>query len=249
MLSVVTVTRNNAEGFKRTSESIICQVSAVYEWIIVDGGDGDEIPKLLSLIKKTHPFIPIRYCRDEGAGPFYAMNKGLGLVAGDRVIFLNSGDSFVSRFCISEISKTPASSVTAFSYKKDALVIKPKINVSKFELAMPTCHQAIVYPRYCLESGFDTTFRYYADNAHFQEKVVRCNMLITYVDKVLVDFEPGGLSDTMGISQRLEQFRLYRKFGTIQFKFIQYFIFLIYRLRVRVRCPLPRLGNNNCTRD
>jgi len=97
-ISVITVVRNDPEGFCSTKSSILSQVYQNFEWIVVDGASSDATRRLV------HDVISqgdARGISEVDSGIYDAMNKGLHLSRGDYVIFLNAGDRLLDEDSLS----------------------------------------------------------------------------------------------------------------------------------------------------
>lgn len=89
-LTIVTINYNNAEGLKRTLDSVAAQTYRNIEHIIVDGGstDGsmDVIKEYESLNHSSiHP-LTINWVSESDKGIYNAMNKGIEIALGHRVV-------------------------------------------------------------------------------------------------------------------------------------------------------------------
>lgn len=89
-VSVITINYNNREGLQRTIDSVICQTSKDFEWIVIDGGSTDGSKEL---IEKYAAHIAY-WVSEPDKGIYNAMNKGIDQAKGDYCIFMNSGDCF-----------------------------------------------------------------------------------------------------------------------------------------------------------
>jgi len=87
-LSIITVNKNNAAGLEKTIQSVVCQTSHDYEYIIIDGASDDES---VNIIKKHANKINY-WVSEPDTGIYNAMNKGIRKAQGDYCLFLNSGD-------------------------------------------------------------------------------------------------------------------------------------------------------------
>lgn len=92
LLTVITVNLNNAEGLRKTLESITSQTSDDYRQIIIDGASTDKSIEILQ--KFSHYNISL--ISEPDSGIYEAMNKGILKATGDYLLFLNSGDTFFS---------------------------------------------------------------------------------------------------------------------------------------------------------
>ena len=88
-LSIITVNKDNAEGLKRTMDSVAAQTCKEFEYIVIDGAS---IDGGLDIVREYRFGIPYRWVSEHDHGVYEAMNKGLRLAEGSYCLFLNSGD-------------------------------------------------------------------------------------------------------------------------------------------------------------
>ena len=98
-LSIVTVTKNNAQGLKLTLDSIASQKSSCVELIIVDSLSNDNTHSVIS----GYSAIITKYIYESDSSIYDGMNKGIANATGDWIIFLNAGDYFFSSNVLSLI--------------------------------------------------------------------------------------------------------------------------------------------------
>jgi glycosyltransferase involved in cell wall biosynthesis len=89
-VSVVTIVRNDAQGFLITGRSVMRQKYPKLEWIVVDGASTDGTS---DYVRRLAPRIA-RFTIERDNGIYSAMNKGIGMVSGEWVFFLNADDVF-----------------------------------------------------------------------------------------------------------------------------------------------------------
>lgn len=87
--SVVTVVLNDLEGLKRTYESLLSQSHRDWEWIVCDGGCGDQTRAFLGSITSG-----VRWVSERDNGIYDGMNRGVSMCSGGYVVFMNAGDTF-----------------------------------------------------------------------------------------------------------------------------------------------------------
>lgn len=93
-LSIVTINYNNAEGLRKTLASVASQTYRSFEHIIIDGGstDGsvDVIKEYESTIKQRVTIdkstIQVKWISESDKGIYNAMNKGIEIALGRRVV-------------------------------------------------------------------------------------------------------------------------------------------------------------------
>ena len=87
-LSIITINYNNAEGLRKTLASVAAQTYADIEHIIVDGGSTDNSVEVIrdysqSPIANSHE---IRWISEKDKGIYNAMNKGIKIALGKRIV-------------------------------------------------------------------------------------------------------------------------------------------------------------------
>jgi glycosyltransferase involved in cell wall biosynthesis len=87
LISVITINYNNAEGLKKTIDSVIGQTFKDLEFIIIDGGSTD---KSIEIIKQSTGISS--WVSEKDNGIYHAQNKGIAKATGEYLLFLNSGD-------------------------------------------------------------------------------------------------------------------------------------------------------------
>ena len=90
LISVITVVFNGEADLEETIFSVINQTYDNVEYILIDGGSTDGT---LDRIKKYEDKIDY-WVSEEDDGISDAFNKGIMLVRGKRILFLNAGDCF-----------------------------------------------------------------------------------------------------------------------------------------------------------
>lgn len=91
-VSVITISYNNADGLKKTIDSVVAQSFVDYEYIIVDGGSTDGSADLIQQYENKITY----WVSEPDKGIYNAMNKALLQAKGQYVHFLNSGDVYAS---------------------------------------------------------------------------------------------------------------------------------------------------------
>ena len=82
-LSIVTINYNNAEGLRKTMESVLAQTYTEIEYIIVDGASTDGSVDVICELA-TRPTI--KWVSEKDTGIYNAMNKGIEIALGKRVV-------------------------------------------------------------------------------------------------------------------------------------------------------------------
>ena len=88
-LSIITINYNNAEGLRKTMESVLAQTYTEIEYIIVDGAS---IDGSVEVIRELATRPTIKWVSEKDTGIYNAMNKGIRMATGEYIQILNSGD-------------------------------------------------------------------------------------------------------------------------------------------------------------
>lgn len=98
-LSIITINYNNSEGLTKTMESVLAQTFADYEYLVIDGGSTDSSKDIIE--KNKHKLA--YWISEKDAGVYNAMNKGILKARGEYLLFLNSGDWFISPTILQQV--------------------------------------------------------------------------------------------------------------------------------------------------
>lgn len=181
-ISVVTITFNAAPCLRRTLDSVLAQQYPCVEHWIVDGKSTDatvamaENYKVMSEKAGNGHVVNIQSESDRGL--YDAMNKGLRLVTGDYIIFMNAGDFFPSHDTLTAIVRcAEVNDLPAVIYGdtdivgndgryigKRHLLPPERLTWQSFRHGMLVCHQAF-YVRTDIARchPYNTCYRHSAD--------------------------------------------------------------------------------------
>lgn len=192
--SVITINYNNRDGLLRTINSVICQESQYFEFIIIDGGSSDGS---VDVIKQFTTNVTY-WISEKDNGIYHAMNKGVAQAQGDYLIFMNSGDCFHS----SDVLKAVA------EYKEDIICgrmlkggsnqpsghNKPTITlVDLMRGSLP--HQAMFIKRELLvKHPYDEKYKILSDWKFCIETIVFDNCSFRNIDTIIADYDTSGIS-------------------------------------------------------
>ena len=113
VLSIITITKNDLQGLKRTRNSVLCQNNfELIEHIVVDGSD-EEDTKAYLLEQASDNFV---YVSGVDSGIYQAMNTGMNLARGSIFMWVNSGDSLHDSKSISQILASLPESFHAWGF-------------------------------------------------------------------------------------------------------------------------------------
>lgn len=99
--TIVTATYNDAWNLSKTMQSISSQDQDLFEYIVIDGNSNDETDSLINFWVSNG--LHIKYIKENDAGVYDAMNKGIKISSGKYICFMNSGDKFKSNNILREV--------------------------------------------------------------------------------------------------------------------------------------------------
>jgi len=201
-LSIITINLNNAEGLRRTIQSVISQSYLNFEFIIIDGGSTDESLEIISSYSDKITY----WISEPDKGIFNAMNKGILQASRDYCLFLNSGDWLVNDVLRSVFDKNYTEDVLygnlIVEYKNGAIEIekgcsKSHLTFNDFFNKIVCHHQATFIKRTLFfEYGFyDENYKLVSDNLFFINIIVFGNATYRYINLEIAHYDPYGLSN------------------------------------------------------
>jgi len=217
VIAIITVNLNNAEGLRRTIESIDEQNYPGWRHYIQDGASVDES----ELIARSAPDSRRIWRSAQDSGVYDAMNRSRITAEGDLVWFLNSGDTFYDPKVLQKVAQSWERGEWLWAY--GSLVIKigapdswplyRKINIrpSLVRLGIESFpHPATVYSKSLLDviGDYRLEFGVSAD----QDLCLRAWGVAPpqFIDYRLSLFEPGGISTSGSARAHEEEFRRFR---------------------------------------
>lgn len=231
LFSIITITRNNLDGFRRTRDSLDLQSFRDFEWVVIDGDSTDG----------TKDLLPEHALSEPDRGIYHAMNKGIERAKGQYLLFLNAGDTLSDADILATTTKTVTTDTPDFVYG-DALetggYYKKARKPNNLDWGMFTHHQAMLYKR-----GSIGTLRYgehytiagdYAFTRAFLEKTHK----ISYIPAAICIFETGGISQRNMRRGRIEQYEARQKAGCGVFK--NRMVYSVQTLSAMLKATSPR---------
>ena len=235
--SIIVVTYNNAAGLSETLQSIAKLDYKDKEVIVIDGGSQDDTPNIIADNKELITFS----VSEKDNGIYNAMNKGISHVTGDYVVFMNAGDLFAHKDVLLWVNDYDADIILGGeTYGGVVRMVKEKMTLYDI-LSIGLNHQAVYYRREVLQKyGFDESYKLIADLKSVVEPLVKDQVSIACITKILAICDGGGVSkqrwrDTIVENRRLidevmDPFHKddYKRFARINNDMIDDFITLSY---------------------
>jgi glycosyltransferase involved in cell wall biosynthesis len=198
-LSIITINKNNLEGLRLTSKSILEQKIEKLEWLVIDGGSNDGS---IEFIRSKSKYIDV-WVSELDKGIYHAMNKGAQLSRGDYLIYMNSGDQFVPNILNDEL----LNNLTGDIIYGDNMIVGPSGNL--ILVNQPTnltfqnlyagciCHQSCFIKRELqLEIPYDENLRLASCRKFFWDSIVFGNCTVKHLNIPISIFDVNGVSST-----------------------------------------------------
>ena len=195
--SIITINYNNAEGLRKTMESVFSQTCADYEFIVIDGGSNDGS---VDIIKNGEQKLSF-WCSEADKGVYNAMNKGVSHAKGDYLIFMNSGDTFHGRDALSKVAALQLTSdiVACQILRMDnGQLLRPYVDDVLVQLMQSTLnHQATFIRRSVFDKcQYDERFKIVSDWKFWVEAILFQGCSYQMLDLVVAEQDMSGISNT-----------------------------------------------------
>lgn len=196
VLTLLTVTRNDIAGLRRTLDSTAAHRGPMLEHIVIDGASTDGTAQFLA---ESVGGAVSGYVSRQDRGIYHAMNRGLSMANGEWVLFLNSGDTLHDRFSLEHFAsfcKARSGKVIVglveLHWEGDTY-LNPNVEKLAPQLSSPP-HQGFFAPLvHCHRSSFDERHPVSADRRWMSEAQARYGTVL-YPHRV-ARFELGGISN------------------------------------------------------
>lgn len=209
ILSIITINRNNAEGLRKTIESVLSQdVSdkTQVEYIIIDGASTDESVEVIKSFEnnQSNKLQITKWISEPDSGIYNAMNKGIKMATGEYCLFLNSGDYLVDQNVLNNsISLSLKTSIVAGKLQVNLKngkfgVVTPDKQISLntfYRQSLPhqsTFIQTKLFEKY---NFYDENYSLAADWKFFFDTLFLNNETYSTVDLLISNFKGDGASD------------------------------------------------------
>lgn len=231
-LSIITVNLNNKSGLQKTIDSVITQTWKEFEWIIIDGGSTDGSKEL---IEKYSSYITY-WVSEPDKGIYNAMNKGIKVAKGEYLQFLNSGDCLYNKKTNEDIflKKYKIADIITGNIICEGKIVK---GIAAKDISLNDFFYGnILHPSTYIKRELFEQYGYYdeeleivSDWKFFLITIILKNVSITYVDKVLVDFDGTGISSSniskvahekLNVIKRILPDRIYKDYKFIKNEFM-----------------------------
>lgn len=205
-LSIITINRNNAEGLKRTLDSVKSQECQEFEHIIIDGASTDDSVKIIESYVRDVSCMKynVLWVSEPDKGIYEAMNKGVRMAHGEYTLMLNSGDYLVDERVIErimpELDETDIVQGNVVSNINGQEVLRRGFGKSDITFidAMHAhfLHQASFCRRDLFEryGYFDESYHINGDTVFYAKCLAFGNATFKYIDQNIAYFDTTGIS-------------------------------------------------------
>lgn len=256
LLSIVTLSKNSHEDLLKTVNSVVTAFKDKHhvEYLIYDGSDSAD-NLILDLIPQCR--LPIRYYHSCDSGIYDAINKSSQLTKGEWILYVHSGDYFISPsgdidqllfyldneknysiICANGYVEYPNNGVPfAIQYLSRPNLLRTKMSV---------LHEAVfVHRNLSAIDQYDTSIRIAADYDFLLRNItcINPNPLPFFVIYHILD----GVSSTKPFALILDNFRVRLKYSLIiatkyfMFALLRYYVLVARGLLLRILVPSPYL--------
>ena len=196
LVSIITVVFNGKKYLEETIQSVINQTYDNVEYIIIDGGSTDGT---LDIIHKYEHAIDYWVSERDG-GIYDAMNKGIDVVSGEWINFMNAGDGFYADDTLEKIFTINDYKNIDVIYGNHNIIYPHKTRIAKagniedIWKGSQFCHQSSFIASNTHKANKFNPSNISADFEFFYT-LFREKKVFRYVDVVVANYSAGGVSD------------------------------------------------------
>ena len=223
LISVITVVYNGEKYLEATIQRVICQTYDNVEYIIIDGGSTDGT---LDIIKKYEDKIDY-WVSEQDSGIYNAMNKGIDLVSGEWINFMNAGDVFYANDVLENIFIKNKFIEIDIIYGNHQVVYPHKTRLSRagkvkdiWKGSQFSHQSAFIYASFHKKNKYNLSNHIGADFEFFY-KSYKNNQKFQYMDMVVSSISSGGVSDIKRIDSTVGRWNIIEKNTKINIYYIQ----------------------------
>ncbi|MCI5178984.1 MAG: glycosyltransferase [Candidatus Electrothrix sp. AW3_4] len=214
LVSLITAAYNVVGTINKCFESVRTQTYGEIEYLVIDGGSDDGTVDFL----QKHASDIDYFVSEPDGGIYDAMNKGLGLAAGEYIIFLNADDWYRSD-AIELLVQAALKKKADISHANAVIVnangrkigrIKRQLHDGIYTSICLIRHETMLVHRsvYIQLGGYDTSYRIIADYL-FAMRAYYSGFRFSQVHEGLLYFSNSGISNTAKTQLASERSKLF----------------------------------------
>lgn len=222
LISVITVVFNGQEFLEETINSVINQTYDNVEYIIIDGSPTDGTA---DIIKKYEDSVDY-WVSEPDDGIYDAMNKGIDLVTGDWINFMNAGDKFYNQNTLQTVFSDFLYDDYAVLYGHSKIIYPDRTRIAKagnlktFWQGSKFRHQsAFISANFHKKHKFNLHRKVAADFEFFYH-AYKHKQKFNRLDNTISSAASGGVSDIKRIDAILESWSIVEKNAKINCYYI-----------------------------
>lgn len=195
--SIITVVKDNPDGFKNSIMSLLKQSCKDYEYIVIDGDSSEFSKTVYKLFEKNIDIL----VSEKDRGTYDAMNKGARLSSGKYVYFLNAGDLLYDREVLEKVKGCISSDIAYGNYVAGNRVYEsPKrIHELFFLTEKMVNHQTIFAKRnLIIENPFEMKYWVVGDRKWLRDCYCQ-GVSIKKMNIVVAIYDMAGTSSSQGL--------------------------------------------------
>ena len=202
-LTIVTVVKNGRAFLQETYQGLRSQSTRQFVWLVIDGKSTDGTLEWLGEISD----LKVEICSEKDKTIYDAMNKAVGKVKTEYILFLNAGDVFFDSTVLHKILGCIHDAPSDIYYGLAMLGAVPGFkrrpqgehlkSINTLFYGKIPCHQSMVISKNCFaETGYYLDeMGVYADRDWLLRYVKASGLSkMFYMDYVVVEYQPTGKS-------------------------------------------------------
>ena len=222
-LSIITINYNNADGLRKTMESVFAQTYRDFEYIIVDGASTDGSVDVIKDFESSNslnsnPLTPnpltLIWSSEPDHGVYEAQNKGIKKATGEYLLFLNSGDFLIAPDVIERVM-TQCNGADILCARcnisdkgKVIWTSNPPDNVTFGTLyTVGLAHQSTFIKRTLFDTCglYREDFKYNSDIAFWFKAIIDNHATTQRIDVITTDYNLDGISSKENHSEQYQR--------------------------------------------
>jgi glycosyltransferase involved in cell wall biosynthesis len=222
MISVITITYNNAAGLQKTINSLRmqhCDLSEI-ELLVVNGNPDDK--ETMKIISANSDLITWSQSEPDG-GIYPAMNIGKARAKGEWQWYMNAGDIFADDDVVGDVLEAinhypKVDYIYGDVYRCDYQQTWAGMPINPHYKKIPTCHQSMLFKSKLMENRwYSEKYKICSDRVLIEDYLLDSENPL-YLPRTLSHFEGGGLSGQKQLLSAWEGLLIQHRSGKVSFR-------------------------------
>lgn len=216
-LSIITINKDNAQGIRKTLDSVSCQTWCDFEHIIVDGASSDgSVQSIRNYSEQMANRYPVLWISEPDTGIYNAMNNGIRMAKGDYCLFLNSGDYLANKDTLQQVfSDFPFGKDIVYGHQWNEVDgrLQEEICIDVAYITFDTLrnahipHQSTFIRREALNAlgGYSEEYRIISDWAFVMKGLFKLDYTIARIPQFVSVYDTTGISSAVDKAPQWQQ--------------------------------------------